>query len=64
MDKQQIKRRIEEILTDERLLDRTANIFINAPLALIQLKLETELHTLQLVLGLPLTNFKVLREEE
>jgi hypothetical protein len=63
MNEDQIKARIEELLGDERLSYKTANIVINAPLALIQLSIEVELHTLQKVLGLPLTNFKKLREE-
>ncbi len=63
MDIEQIKLRIKEILKDERLSYKTANIQINAPLALIQLSLEVELHTLQKILGLEKTNFKQLRNE-
>ena len=61
MDKKQINARINEILADERLSYKSADIFSNAPLALIQLSLEVELHTLQNVLGVELTNFKNLR---
>ena len=61
MDKEQINARINEILADERISYKTADIFSNAPLALIQLSLEVELHTLQKVLGAELTNFKGLR---
>lgn len=63
MTKEEINARISEILKDERLHYKTANIRINAPLALIQLSLETEVHTLQTVLGVELTNFKSIRHE-
>ena len=63
MNEEQIKARIAEILSDERLSYKTATVFANAPLALIQLSLSTELHTLQRVLGVPLTNLKQLRNE-
>lgn len=63
MKEEQIKARINEILADERLAYRTATVFSNAPLALIQIATETELHTLQKVLGVPLTNIKELRGE-
>jgi hypothetical protein len=59
----EIHKRINEILTDERLSYKTADIFTNAPLALIQLEMETELHILENVLELPLTNIKKLRKE-
>lgn len=62
MDKKQIEGRINELLSDERLSYKAADIFSNAPLALIQLAMEVELHTLQKVLGVELTNFKKLRE--
>lgn len=58
MNNQEIQKRIDEILADERMSYKTANIMINAPLALVQLSMETELHTLQRVLGVPLTDFK------
>ncbi len=60
----QIKARIKEILADDRLAYKTATIFGNAPLALIQITMETELHTLEKVLGLPLTDIKKLRKEK
>ena len=49
MNEDQINARINEILADERLSYKAANVFTNAPLALIQLSLEIELHTLQKV---------------
>lgn len=58
-----IQERIDEILADERLSYPAANIQINAPLALIQLSMEVELHTLQRVLQVPLTNFNDLRKK-
>lgn len=58
-----IQQRIDEILADERLSYPAANIQINAPLALIQLSMEVELHTLQRVLQVPLTNFNDLRKK-
>lgn len=61
---EELEKRIKEILADERLSYKTAVIFSNAPLALIQLELETELHTLQRILEIPLTNIKALRKEE
>jgi hypothetical protein len=63
MNEEQIKARINEILADERLSYKTATVFANAPLALIQWGLETELHTLEKVLGLPKTDIKKLRKE-
>lgn len=63
MKKSEIQARIQEILSDDRLSYKTALIQINAPLALIQLSLETELHTLQKVLGIKRTDIKELRNE-
>jgi len=60
----QIQARIKEILSDERLSYKTATVFANAPLAMIQLQMETELHTLQKVLGVELTDIKALRKEK
>ena len=59
----EIKARIKEILADERLAYKTATIIENAPLALIQLSMQIELHTLQRVLGVKLTNISKLRDE-
>lgn len=58
----EILKRIKEIKSDERLSYESADIFSNAPLALIQLSMKTELHTLEKVLQIPLTNFKKLRK--
>lgn len=63
MTTDQIKTRIMEILLDERISYRTATVFSNAPLALIQYGLVTELHTLQRVLGVELTNIEKLQNE-
>ena len=58
-----IQDRINIILSDERLSYPTANVFSNSPLALIQTQLETELHSMQKLLGVELTSFKKLRGE-
>lgn len=63
MSEEQIQKRISEILEDERFSYKSADIFTNAPLALIQLSMEVELHTLQKVLGIKLTNIKDWRKE-
>jgi hypothetical protein len=48
---EEIKEQIREIEDDKRMSYPTANIKINAPLALIQLSLGTKLDTLKWVLG-------------
>lgn len=63
MDRNQIEARINAILRDERLSYKTATIVENSPLALIQYGMEVELHTLQKVIGVKLTNIKGLRKE-
>lgn len=63
MNEEQIKERVNEILADERLSYKTATVFTNAPLALIQYGMQVELHTLQKVLGVELTDIKKLRGE-
>jgi len=63
MNKEEIEKRIAEILSDDRFLSKTATVFENAPLALIQWGLTTELHTLQKVLGVELTSVSELRNE-
>lgn len=49
---QEILKRIDEIVKDGRLQQPTATVFINAPLALIQMSMTAELHSLQWVLGI------------
>lgn len=56
---EEILARIAEIKADERLAYATATIFVNAPLALVQLSATTELHTLERVLGLPPTQIPI-----
>jgi hypothetical protein len=63
MTQKEIEQRIQEILDDKRMHYKTANIVVNAPLAMVQLTLETELHTLQDVLGTERTYIKDLRGE-
>lgn len=60
---EEIQQKIDQILADERLSYKTATVFANAPLALIQHGMVTELHTLQWVMGQELTNIKELRGE-
>lgn len=60
---EQIQKRIDEILSDDRLSYGAADVFTNAPLALIQLSMEVELHALQRVLEVPLTDFNELRKK-
>ncbi len=63
MNEAQIKARIAEILADERMSYKTANVFANAPLAFCQWGLECELHALERVLGVELTDIGKLRGE-
>lgn len=62
LTEQQIKAKIKEILADERVSYAAANIFTNAPLAMIQLSMETQVHAYETVLDIPLTNFAKLRK--
>lgn len=52
-----ISNRISDLREDERLTYKAANIFENAPLAIIQIGLKTELNTLERVLGLKPSKF-------
>lgn len=54
---------INEVLKDERFHYKTADVFSNAPLALLQYGMETKLHALQRVLGIPLTSTRKLKNE-
>ena len=45
-----IRERLKKLLTDERLHYKAADVYINAPLALIQVGLETERDVLRWVL--------------
>jgi hypothetical protein len=47
---EQIQKYLDEVLADERLSYATANVFVNAPLALIQLELKTKANVLRWVL--------------
>ncbi len=59
---EQITARLNELLADDRISYPAATVFANAPLALIQTAMETEVHALQRVLEVPLTNFETLRK--
>lgn len=52
MTQERIKDRIAIIKMDERLYYPSANVFTNAPLAIIQIGLTTELNTLERVIGI------------
>lgn len=52
------------IIADERLWYPTATVFENAPLALIQSALQTKMHTIEWVLGIPLTGIGKHRKEK
>ncbi len=46
----QINSRLQEIKSDDRFLVEPANVFVNAPLAIVQIQFETEKRTLEWVL--------------
>lgn len=46
----EIQQKIDEIMSDERLHYKVADVFTNAPLALIQLSLEVKIEILSWVL--------------
>lgn len=48
---------LDEIKQDERISYPTANVNINAPLALIQYRLAGQINTLEAILELPLSKF-------
>lgn len=48
---------LSKLKSDERNYYPTANVFSNAPLALIQLGLSTRINTLEEVLDLPISKF-------
>jgi len=50
-NKKEVLQKIEEIISDERLHYKKATILENAPLALIQFEMETELKMLYWILG-------------
>ena len=53
----EIQARINELEADERVHYPSANVFVNAPLALIQVELRTELSALYWMLGKPCPNY-------
>lgn len=59
--KKEIEDRVALLLKDERLYYPAATVFENAPLALIQLSMETQIHALQSVLKIKRTDFNKLR---
>ena len=64
MNEAAVKALLEEVEKDERLYYKSATISINAPLALIQLSLETRVNALREVLEMPILNFEKIRKEK
>jgi len=62
-DKKELLQKLKELKDDERLTYNAATVFENAPLALIQLSAETQIHTLEWVLGLPLSKFPLPKKQ-
>ena len=57
-EKNEIKKKLNRVLNDERLWYECADVYSNAPLALIQMGLETERDTLLWVLNLKYSDIK------
>lgn len=57
LNENEYRNRIDVLKSDERNYYERATVFVNAPLALIQLQLSTEINTLEQILGLPLSKF-------
>ena len=62
--KNEVIKKLIEVLEDERFWYKTATISINAPLALIQLDLGTRAQTLGWILGIGLADIKKLWKEK
>ncbi len=58
---EEILAELEELKKDERNYYPIATVFVNAPLALIQLQLSTKINTLEEILGLPLSHFPLVK---
>jgi hypothetical protein len=56
-NEEEIKNKLNELKSDERLYYPSADIQTNAPLALTQLSLEAQINSLEWVLGLTLSKF-------
>ncbi len=63
-NREKIEDRIKEIKKDERLTYAPATVFSNAPLALTQLQLATELNALEWALALPLSKMPLPKTKE
>ena len=63
MSEEQLLKWRDSILLDPRLSYKTATLAINAPLAFVQLAMEVELTTIEVILGIPRTNINQLRGE-
>lgn len=58
----EIKIMLKELRADERNYYKTATVFANAPLALIQYGLTSQIHVLEAILDLPLSHFPLVRD--
>lgn len=55
--KQQLEDKLTDLKGDERNYYETANVFSNAPLALLQMALTAQIHLLEELLNLPRSKF-------
>ena len=55
--KEKMLQKLDELKSDERMTYATANVFSNAPLALIQQRIGSQIHLLEEMLGLPYSKF-------
>lgn len=60
---EQIKKYLEELKSDSRAYSPIAQVFSNAPLALIQTGLYTRINILEDVLEIPLSTFPLKKED-
>lgn len=54
--------KLEELKDDNRNYYKTATVFSNAPLALIQMSLSSQINLLEELLELPLSKFPLVKE--
>jgi len=50
LSEKEIRKVLAEVLADDRLYEPPANVFVNAPLAIVQIQLETKIQMLCMVL--------------
>ena len=59
----EIKKKLEELMSDERMSYETATVFENAPLALIQMGMGAQINTYEEILELPLSRFPLKKKK-